>query len=219
MLGPALLALVVIIIAARLYPHPQHLEVSAPQLETRGFSRPYWLYVLAVALIGAGYADFPLIAYHFRKVELVPANLIPIFYAVAMGVDALAALVFGRLFDRLGMPVLIAAPLLSALFAPLVFLGGFTWALVGMILWGIGMGAQESIMKAALAEMVPLKRRASGFGIFHTGFGLFWFLGSALMGYLYEVSLNSLIAFSVTLQLCSIPIFLVISKELRFLPR
>ena len=217
MLGPALLALVVIIIAARLYPHPQHLEVSAPQLETRGFSRPYWLYVLAVALIGAGYADFPLIAYHFRKADLVPANLIPIFYALAMGVDALAALVFGRLFDRLGMPVLIAAPLLSALFAPLVFLGGFTWALVGMVLWGIGMGALESIMKAALAEMVPLKRRATGYGIFHTGFGLFWFLGSALMGYLYEVSLNSLVAFSVTMQLCSIPLFLVISRKLRLL--
>jgi hypothetical protein len=45
--------------------------------------------------------------------------------AVAMGVDALAALAFGRLFDRIGLQVLIVSSLLSFLFAPLVFLGGF----------------------------------------------------------------------------------------------
>ncbi len=214
LLGPALLAMVVLVIAARLYPHPQHLEVSVPKLETTGLKRPYWLYVVAVGLIGAGYADFPLIAFHFRQAATVPAQWIPIFYAVAMGVDAIAALIFGRLFDRRGMPVLLAAPILSALFAPLVFLGGFYWALGGMTLWGIGMGALESIMKAALADMVPKERRATGFGIFHTGFGLFWFLGSALMGFLYDFSLNTLVAFSVAMQLGAIPIFLLVSRQL-----
>ncbi len=214
LLGPALLAMVVLVIAARLYPHPQHLEVSVPKLETTGLKRPYWLYVVAVGLIGAGYADFPLIAFHFRKAATVPAQWIPIFYAVAMGVDAIAALIFGRLFDRRGMPVLLAAPILSALFAPLVFLGDFYWALGGMTLWGIGMGALESIMKAALADMVPKERRATGFGIFHTGFGLFWFLGSALMGFLYDFSLKTLVAFSVAMQLGAIPIFLLVSRQL-----
>jgi MFS family permease len=219
LLGPALLALVVIIIAARLYPHPQHLEVTRPEIKTGGLSRPFWLYVLGAALIGAGYADFPLIAFHFHRVNLVSPEMIPLFYALAMGVEALAALAFGRLFDRLGLPVLIAAPLLSALFAPLVFLGGFTWALAGMVLWGIGMGAQGSIMKAALADMVPAQRRASAYGIFDTVFGLLWFLGSALMGFLYQVSLSSLIIFSVAIQLGSIPFFFIIYRERRFVPR
>ena len=67
LLLPAVLALVVIAMAARLYPHPQHLEVSAPTLETTGFTRPYWLYVVAVGCLGAGYADFPLIAYHSAR--------------------------------------------------------------------------------------------------------------------------------------------------------
>jgi MFS-type transporter involved in bile tolerance (Atg22 family) len=107
-----------------------------------------------------------------------------------MGVDAVAALILGRLFDRLGIPVIIGGSILSALFAPLVFLGGFQLALAGTILWKIGMGAQESIIKAALADMVPRDRRATGYGIFNTGFGLFWFLGSALMGILYDVSLG-----------------------------
>ena len=214
LLGPAILALAVLITAARLYPHPQHLEVGPAKLETAGLSRLYWYYVLAAALIAAGYADFPLIAYHFRQTGVVPEIWIPIFYAVAMGVDALSALVLGRLFDRLGMTVLIAAPLLSAAFAPLVFWGGFSGALAGMVLWGIGMGALESIIKAALADMVPKDRRATGYGIFHTGFGLFWFLGSALMGVLYEVSLPGLVVFSVAMQLLAVPIFIFISKEI-----
>ncbi|MEW6659229.1 MAG: MFS transporter [Thermodesulfobacteriota bacterium] len=219
LLIPAIIAVLVITIAARLYPHPQHLEVTVPKLETKGLTQPYWLYVAAVGLIGAGYADFPLIAYHFGKATVAPPNWIPIFYAVAMGVDAIAALILGRLFDRLGMPVIMVVSILSALFAPLVFLGGFNLALMGMVLWGIGMGAQESIIKAALAEMVPRDRRATGFGIFNTGFGLFWFLGSALMGILYDFSLWFLIFFSVIIQLCSIPIFFRISKELCFVHR
>jgi MFS family permease len=219
LLLPAVLAILVISIAARLYPQPRSLEVTAPKLETTGLDRPYWLYIAAVGLIGAGYADFPLIAYHFGKTAVASPNWIPLFYAVAMGVDAVAALILGRLFDRLGLPVIMAVSVLAALFAPLVFLGGFALAMVGMVLWGIGMGAQESIIKAALAEMVPRDRRATGYGIFHTGFGLFWFLGSALMGILYDVSLRALIIFSVAIQLCSIPIFLRISKELCFIHR
>jgi MFS family permease len=218
LLLPAVLALVVITLAARLYPHPQHLEVSAPTLETAGFTRPYWLYIIAVGLLGAGYADFPLIAYHFGKTAVLPSDYIPLFYAVAMGVDAVAALVLGRLFDRLGMPVIMVTAALSALFAPLVFLGGFTLALLGMVLWGIGMGSLESIIKAALAEMVPRDRRATGFGLFNAGFGLFWFLGSALMGLLYEFSLWALVAFSVTSQLLATPIFLAVSRQVCRLP-
>ena len=219
LLLPAVLALVVITMAARLYPHPQHLEVSAPTLETTGFTRPYWLYVAAVGLLGAGYADFPLIAYHFGKTALLPSEWIPLFYAVAMGVDAVAALVLGRLFDRLGMPVIMGTAALSAFFAPLVFLGGFNLALLGMVLWGIGMGSLESIIKAALAEMVPRDRRATGYGIFNAGFGLFWFLGSALMGLLYEFSLGALVAFSVTAQLLAIPFFLAVSRKASLQPR
>jgi len=103
--------------------------------------------------------------------------------------------------------------LISALFAPLVFLGGFTLALLGMALWGIGMGAQESILRAAIAGMVSRDRRGSAYGIFNTGYGLFWFLGSALMGVLYDVSLPTLIAFSVVAQLASIPLFFWVGKR------
>jgi predicted MFS family arabinose efflux permease len=97
----------------------------------------------------------------------------------------------------------------------LVFLGGFDFALLGMSLWGVGMGAQESIMRAAVAAMVPMNKRGSGYGIFNTGYGVFWFLGSVLMGILYDKSIIALIIFSVVTQLASVPFLLIIKKEFR----
>jgi len=213
LLVPALLALSVLIVARLLYPNPRAFEAGSVKPESKVFPKVFWLYLTAVALIAAGYVDFPLIAYHFKKVSIVSDDWIPIFYAIAMGVDALAALLFGRLFDRMGISILIVAALISSIFAPLVFLGGFYFALLGMVLWGVGMGAQESIMRAAVAGMVSMDRRGSAYGIFNTGYGIFWFLGSALMGILYDISIPSLIVFSVVAQLASIPLLLLVRKE------
>jgi len=212
LLLPALLALAVLATARFLFPHPRELEPTTPALKTKAFPRSFWLYLVAVALIAASYADFPLIAYHCKRTALIGDAWIPTLYALAMGVDALAALVFGRLFDRFGVRVLAAAALVSSMFAPLVFLGKLPLVVVGMILWGIGMGAQESIMRAAVAVMVPRDRRGTAYGIFNTGYGLFWFLGSALLGILYGVSLVAVAAVSTGLQLASIPLLLSVRK-------
>lgn len=207
---PAIVTLGVLVTARVLYPRPRDLEAGETALKPAGFPRAFWLYLAAAGLVAAGYADFPLIAYHFATTSAVPDVWIPVFYAGAMGVDALAALLFGRLFDQKGISVLIVAALLSSLFAPLVFLGDVYAALGGMVLWGIGMGAQESIMRAAVAGMVSADRRGAAYGTFHAGFGLCWFLGSAAMGWLYDASLPALIAFSVGAQLASVPLFFLI---------
>jgi MFS family permease len=212
LLIPALLALTVLLVARYLYPKPRDLETISVTLETKGFPRVFWIYLAAVALVAAGYVDFPLVAYHFKKASIASDNWIPVFYAIAMGVDALAALLFGRLFDRKGVSILIFAVLVSSFFAPLVFLGGFYPALLGVALWGVGMGAQESIMRAAIANMISVNKRGSAYGVFNAGYGLFWFLGSAVMGIFYDVSLPVLIAFSVITQIASIP-FLVMAKK------
>ncbi len=184
LLIPALLTLGVLVLARLLYPDPRDFEIGTPPLETQGFPRVFWLYLVAIGLIAAGYADFPLIAYHFQKTSLTSEGWIPLFYAVAMGVDAVAALVCGRLFDHLGFAVLGGAALVSALFAPLVFLGNFRVAMLGMVLWGIGMGAQESIMRAAVAGMVPAARRGTAYGVFNSGYGLLWFAGTRFSRFL-----------------------------------
>jgi MFS family permease len=213
LLVPAILALSVLVAARLLYPRPKDLEAILPDLETKGYPRRFWLYIIAASLIGAGYVDFPLIAYHFERSSVVSDNWIPILYAVAMGVDALAALVLGSLFDRKGVPVLILATVIAAFFAPMVFLASGYFALIGMALWGLGMGAQESIMRAVIAEMIPANRRASAYGIFNAAFGLFWFLGSLLMGILYDFSVPAVIVSSFALQLASVPVLLWMRKN------
>ena len=213
LLIPALLTIGVLIFARFLYPHPRDLEATKPEVVAKGLPRIYWIYLTAMALIAAGYADFPVIAYHFQKTSVVPGNWVPIFYSIAMGSVAIAALIFGRLFDRKGIPVVIIAVLLSSIFAPLVFLGGFYLSLAGMALWGVGMGAHESVMRAAVAGMAPRDRRASAYGIFNTGYGVFWFLGSALIGILYDFSIPFLIAFSMAAQLASVPLLLMVKRS------
>jgi MFS family permease len=201
---PAIIAVSILLYCRHLYPNPEKLEIKTTAIASQGFNKRYWIYVLAAAFIAAGYVDFPLIAYHFKAKAVVGDSVIPLFYAIAMATDAIAALIFGKMFDRTGIKTLLLAVLLSSFFAPMVFLGGFNWAIAGMILWGIGMGAQESILKAEIADMIPPEKRGTAFGTFNTVYGLFWFAGSTLMGYLYDFSVTSLIIFSVVTQLFAV---------------
>jgi len=211
----AVLALLTLAAARITYPNPSELEAARASLVGKGLGRAYWLYLVAAALVAAGYADFPLIAFRLQKDGIASAAWVPVLYAIAMGVDALAALAFGKLFDRFGLPVLAVVVVASSAFAPLVFLGGFSLVVAGMVCWGIGMGAQESIMRAAIADLVPSNRRGTAYGLFNAGYGLSWFLGSALIGILFDVSVGWLVAFSITAQLAAVPILLLTGRTLR----
>ena len=213
-LGLSALVALALLVAARLgYPTPRDFETRTELAVDGAFAKSFWLYMVAAALVAAGYADFPLVAFHFQRTGLAAPDQIALLYALAMGVDAAAALAFGRLFDRFGVPTLIPAAIVSAFFAPLVFLGGLPLALVGMVCWGIGMGAQESVMRAAVAGFVPPERRGSAYGVFNAGYGLFWFLGSALLGILYDQSLGWLVAFSVIAQLLAVPVLVAVWRR------
>jgi|FLYL01.1.fsa_nt_gi MFS family permease len=212
LLIPASLALATLAAARLLYPRPHDLEIESAAIRGAGFPGAFWLYLMAAAVVAAGYADFPLIAFHLERENVVAPALTPVFYATAMGFDALSALVFGRLFDRFGVRVLAVASLLASPFAPLVFWGDAGVAFLGVSLWGIGLGAQESVMRAAVAPMVAADRRGTAYGVFNTGYGLSWFAGSALIGVLYDASLPALVGFASAMQLVSIPMFLMVGR-------
>ena len=204
---PALVNLSLVAAARLLYPRPQDLEPT-PQIEAAsGLPRAFWIYLAGAMLVAAGFADYSLVAYHWSRTATVPGAWIAVFYAVAMAVSGAGSLVLGRLFDRWGFAVLIALTLLSAIFAPLVFFGGFWLALAGAAVWGLGMGVHESMIPAAVAPMAPPERRASAFGLFTAGYGLAWFAGSAAIGALYDVSLPAAVAFCVAAELLAIPFF------------
>ena len=205
---PALLCLATLVVARISHPRPYEMESEPTDFSVaKGFPKAFWIFVGAGALIAAGFADFSLIAFHFQRVGTVSQTDIPLFYALAMGAGALSNLLFGRLFDRIGFSIVFIAFLVGAIFAPLVFLGQFWLALIGMALWGVGMGAQNSLLKAILTGLMPVRKRSTGFGLFYTAYGVAWFLGSAAMGFLYDKSIRTLIVFSVVCQLAALPLF------------
>ena len=167
------------------------------------------------SLVAAGFADFSLVAFHFQKAHVVATDVIPIFYSAAMATGALSSLVLGRLLDRFGLPVVLVAFFLAAFFAPFVFFGNATFALLGMLLWGLGMGVQDSALKALLSGVVPADKRSTAFGVYDTGFGLAWFLGSAAMGLLYDKSILALVLFSLVAHFAALPVFLLAKGQSR----
>jgi MFS family permease len=191
------------------------METAPAAFDRSRLPRIFWIYLLGAALVAAGFADYSLIAYHFSRAGTVPSNWIAIFYAIAMGVSGTGSLVLGKLFDRFGFKVLVLLTLVSASFAPLVFLGGFWSALLGAAIWGLGMGVHESIIPAAVTPMVSSRRRASAFGIFTAGYGIFWFIGSATIGVLYDLSLSAVIAFCIVTQFVAVPIFVWVGLHSR----
>jgi predicted MFS family arabinose efflux permease len=214
LLVPALLCLAILVAARLLHPRPHELEGGAGHtLAPTNLTRSYWIYLAAGAFIAAGFADFALIGFHFHKANTVSANLIPVFYAVAMASSALAAIPLGRIFDRFGPNISLLAFLISAASAPLVFLGGSIPALIGMILWGIGMSAQGSLFQAILTGVIPPAKRSTAFGLFDTGYGIAWFLGSATMGLLYDKSILAVALFSVILQLAALPLLFFANRK------
>ena len=211
---PALLCLATLIAARLLHPRPHELEQDAGHtFATNKLTGAYWIYLAAGSLIAAGFADFALIGFHFHKANTVPANLIPVLYAVAMASSALASIPLGRLFDRFGPNISLFAFVISAAAAPFVFLGSFAFALMGMVFWGIGMSAQGSLLQAMLTNVIPAQKRSTAFGLFDTGYGIAWFLGSAVMGLIYDKSILAVALFSVILQLAALPVFFIANKR------
>lgn len=209
---PALLAFAALLIAFKLYPHPEHLDIRLKKLEPRGMTGSFWIYLLGAGLIAAGYADFSLIAYHLEKQSILSIIWIPIFYSFAMGIITISAPLLGYLYDKKGIIILIWVSILSTFFSPLVFLGGFYLAILGVILWSIGIGAHESLMRAIIAHMVSPQKRASAYGVFNAGFGTFWLIGSIIMGVLYDFSLWAIIIFSLVVQLLALPFLIWVKK-------
>ena len=213
---PALLTLVVLAIARKKVPSPQKLEIpeEASRQDIQGkLPRVFWLYTVFTLLSMAGFANFQLISYHLKVHAIVSDAQIPMIYAIAMGVDALAALLVGKTYDKIGLISLLAVPLLTLPIPFLAFSHSYSLVLIGMVLWGAVMGIQETIMRAAIADLTPVERRGFAYGVFNTAYGAGWFLGGALMGLLYELSINYLILFAVVMELISIPLFLSVRKE------
>lgn len=206
---PALITVTLVIFSRIQYPNPEVFEKAEEERKEFRFRKSFLLYMAAICLFAFGFADFTLITLHAARTHAFPDSALSLLYAAAMAVDAVAALFFGWLFDRIGLKALVLSTVCSAFFSCFVFLTGNPWMMgIGIVLWGIGMGAQESIMKAAVSRIIPKSMRSSGFGFFETGFGIAGFLGSWLLGYLYDIRPAYLVLVSAAAQVLAIPFYL-----------
>ena len=177
---------------------------------TAPFPRQYWLYAAFSSLTMFGYATFGLLSFHLVDAGLLPPALVPVLYAVAMGVDALAALASGWLFDRVGLKVLVVLPVLAAAVPWLGFSNNTALAVAGVLVWGAAMGVQESTMRAGVAGLAPADRRGSAYGMFTACYGLAWLAGSFLIGLLYEQSIPALAVTITVVQAAALVVFAVV---------
>jgi MFS family permease len=206
---PAVMAISVLLGTRYLYPHPRHLETGS-QVPEEGATYPkeFWYYVAAVSCVAFGFVDYALIAFHFEKSGAVSMVWIPVLYAVAMLASAMSSYGVGRIFDHYGTRVMVWVTVLCAAFVPMVFLGGLLTSVVGMLLWGIGIGSQTTVMAAMIGHVISPNKRATAYGVLNVFFGVSWFFGSALMGFLYDISLGALVSCSIVAQLLALPLFM-----------
>ncbi len=225
---PGAITLILLIVTRCKFPNPEHFEPEPKEYIPFKMKKEFILYIAGISLFAFGFIDYSIIIMHVSRTyshlasglsetsALVSTGSLPLLYAGAMLVDAMAALFFGMMYDKNGVKALVWSTVISAPFAVFVFaFDSVPMLLIGVALWGVGMGAQESILKAAVTSMVPKASRATGYGVFECSFGAFWFLGSWLMGVLYDVSIPAMIAVSVIAQLAAIPLYISSSKLIK----
>ncbi|MGH8162505.1 MAG: MFS transporter, partial [Gammaproteobacteria bacterium] len=191
---PAVLALVALAFARRFEVKPAKAVTASGK-----WPRAFWLWVVFAALATGGFAHFALVAFDLAKIGFTPA-LIPVLFAVAMAAEGLAGLIFGRLSDRLGAVLLAGFPICGLIGTVLLFLapGWARW--VGAVVWGVGLGLQAAVVRAEVARVVAEGRRGEAFGILDTAMGAAWFVGSVVLGALYELTPAALAIAAVVIE-------------------
>jgi hypothetical protein len=204
-------------------PDPSRLEPIVPKArEEDKLTRTFWLYVAFTFVATLGFASWALLGFHFKAKGVLSDAEIPLYYAVAMGVDGAVALAVGIAYDGLkrrkgnekgGLALLVIIPLLTILVPILGFSASKGLAIASAVAWGVVMGTHETIMKSAIADITPMKKRGTGYGIFNTAYGLALFAGGAAMGLLYGVSLPWLVGLAIAVEAAALVVFLFLRRE------
>ncbi len=132
-----------------------------------------------------------------------------------MAMNGITALIFGKLYDRIGITALVIGMLISALALPLGFLGGTSALIAAVGCWGTGLGAQDACLRSVISQVVSMNKRGSAFGYFNGIYGVMWFLGSLVMGFCYDRgAIAALVGFGIAAQLAGAAMFLWLRKPL-----
>jgi len=170
----------------------------------KGLPGRFWLYAAFSGATMLGFATWAVMAYHLATHQLVSPALVPVLYALAMGTAALSALLFGHLYDKVGLKGLVVLPPLAVAVPLLSFSSSVAAVTIGAVIWGLVMGVHESTMSAAVADLVPAHRRGAGYGVFTAIYGIGWMVGATLIGVLYEHGMSAVVWYVAGTQIVAI---------------
>lgn len=172
----------------------------------------FWAYTSFCGLVLAGVGTFGVMSFHMVDAGLMDAAFVPVLYAIAQAVDAVFALITGSLYDKYGVKVLFVLPVVSALVPLFAFASSVPLVAVGVALWGMSLGVQESTMRAAVADMVPGGKRATSYGMFSVATGIGTFMGATVIGVLYPLGQAAIAVYAIALQVAA---FILLARLVR----
>ncbi len=198
---PALLALAALFLA-----RARFAATVEPKEQIRDATRPALLFVYAIfaALTIAGFAQFPLVAYHLAVRSVVAEPIVPLLFAGATLVSSGAALAAGLIFDRVGLRAVAAVPAFTLLATPLLFSESVASVVIGLGSWGIALGASESTIRASVARLVPARARGTAYGTFNAIYGTALFLGGIALGAAYDSGAGTAVALAAGLEIAAL---------------
>ncbi|MBX7432889.1 MFS transporter [Mycobacterium sp. Y57] len=183
---------------------PTKTVVAQPML--RSLPRTFWVYSVFSAATMTGFTTFGVLSFHQVERGIVAVALVPVIYAAAMAADAVAALITGWAYDRVGARVLGALPVLAGLVPVLAFGNHLGPVLAGALVWGAAVGIQESTLRAVVADLVEPARRATAYGVYAAVIGVAAAAGGALTGLLYSRSVALVIVVVVAIQAAALAV-------------
>lgn len=217
---PFVLLLCILLFTYFKFKKSEELEISSIKTyNNTNLTKLFWLYIFFVFITTVGFVNFTLVGFHLKNFNILSDVYIPILYAFAMGIDAIVGLLVGKIYDQLKAKneqqeyyLLLIIPLVATFIPFFIFSNSLILILLGTVFLGFGIGIQETIMKAVVADLTPISRRSSGYGLFNFSFGLAFFIGNATAGYLYDYSISLLIIVLAIVEILAIPIFYLMRK-------
>ena len=130
----------------------------------------FWIYAAFTFFSTLGFVNFGLVGYRLKARSLMSDANITLLYAGAMATDAVTARLVGKAYDRMkrrtgvktgGLGVLLLVRFLTLALPFLVLAGSTALVVVGMVLFGIVVGAHETVMRSAIADITPFSKRGT----------------------------------------------------------
>ena len=180
----------------------------------------FYIMVIFSMIVAFGYIDFPVILYYFKG-NFNFDYLGIILYSIAMISSALGGFISSIFFRRYPAVVIIFS-LVLVIFYPILlfFIRDLVIFIISSVFWGWALGSLETIFKIIVSLKSEEESIGRRFGVFHTFFGLSWFIGSLSLALIYQkLGFNFMLLFSFFIQLISILFFFLFKKQILFYER